>query len=272
MKDLLPRDKAVGNKALKAGVPAALLSLFVLLSVWEITALSGIFPEVLFPRVETVMSKFLALAASGIMVKHTLATLGRLLAGCLIGMLVGIGIGLLMAFSKIGERLLLPLVSLVMPIPSVAWVPLFILWFGLGSTPTVLLVAFSSCLPVIFNVWTGVKAVDVTWVRAGESLGAAGWDLFRRVVLPGSLPYLITGLRLGVSRGWRAVVAGEMLAATSWGLGFSIAQAREFLQTDIIFACLLVIGVLGLLMENFLFTRIEKATVVRWGMLKEQLK
>ena len=141
------------------------------------------------------------------------------------------------------------------------------LWFGLGNFSAVLLVGFVSAFPIIFNTWTGVKAVKEIWVRSAQAMGADNRRLFRHVILPGALPYILTGLRLGVAQAWRILVVVEMLAAVPWGLGWLIFGAREFLNTDVMLAGIFVIGLIGLGLEKFVFKQLEEYTVVRWGMM-----
>jgi NitT/TauT family transport system permease protein len=131
----------------------------------------------------------------------------------------------------------------------------------------VLLVAFVSAFPVIFNTWTGVKAVKDIWVRSAQAMGADDARLFRQVILPGALPYILTGLRLGLAQAWRILVGVEMLAAVPWGLGWMIFGAREFLNMDVMLAGVAVIAVIGLALETLVFRRLEQFTVVRWGMI-----
>jgi NitT/TauT family transport system permease protein len=144
---------------------------------------------------------------------------------------------------------------------------LFLLWFGLGDVSAVLLVGFVAMFPVIFNSWTGVKAVKEIWLRSAQSMGADDRKIFRYVILPGALPYILTGLRLGLAQAWRILVAVEMLAAVPWGLGWLIFGARKFLNTDAMLAGIVVIAVIGLLLEKLVFQKIENYTVVRWGMV-----
>ncbi len=141
------------------------------------------------------------------------------------------------------------------------------MWFGLGNVPSVLLVAFVSAFPIIYNSWTGVKAVKDIWVRSAQAMGADNRRLFRHVILPGALPYILTGLRLGLAQAWRILVGVEMLAAVPWGLGWLIFGAREFLNTDVMLAGIAVIAVMGLALEKLVFQPLEQFTVVRWGMM-----
>ena len=172
-----------------------------------------------------------------------------------------------MGRSRRAEALLLPIVSVGNPVPGLAYAPLFVIWFGLGNLPAVLLVGFAAAFPVAVNTWTGVKTVKEIWIRAARSLGAGERQMFRAVVLPGALPYVLTGLRLGLARAWRVLIAVEMLTSVSLGLGWLIFGAREFLATDVMLAGIAVIGVVGLALEKLVFERLERYTVVRWGML-----
>jgi NitT/TauT family transport system permease protein len=239
----------------------------VVFAIWETVAQLGIFPPRLFPSLLTVAQAFVSLTVEGILPHHALDTILRLLAGFALAGLVGVTLGILMGRSRRFEDIVLPLVSVLAPIPGIAWAPLFLLWFGLGSQPAMLLVAFVSAFPIIFNTWTGVKAVKEIWIRAAQTMGADGRRLFRHVILPGALPYILTGMRLGLAQAWRILVAVEMLAAVQWGLGWLIFGAREFLNTDAMLAGIAVIGAIGLGLEKLVFQPIERYTVVRWGMM-----
>jgi NitT/TauT family transport system permease protein len=239
----------------------------VVLGLWEIVARLHIFPERLFPSLEDVAETFIRLTAEGILPHHVIETVLRLVAGFALAALVGIAIGVLMGRSRRAEDIFLPLASILAPIPGIAYAPLFLLWFGLGDLPTILLVGFVSAFPIIFNTWTGVKAVKEIWVRAAHSMGADDRRLFRKVILPGALPYMLTGLRLGLAQAWRILVGVEILAAVPWGLGWMIFGAREFLNTDVMLAGIVAIGAIGLALEKFVFERLERYTVVRWGMM-----
>jgi NitT/TauT family transport system permease protein len=234
---------------------------------WEILAHAGVFPPRLFPPIETILRALVDLTLSGILPRHILATLARLLTGFAIAAVLGVVIGIAMGRSRRAQDIFLPLVSLGAPIPGLAYAPLFLLWFGIGNLAAILLVGFVAMFPVILNTWTGVKAVKEIWVRAALSLGAEG-RLFRRVILPAALPYILTGLRLGLAQAWRILVAIEMLASVSWGLGWLIFGAREFLNIDVMLASVAVIAVIGLSLERFVFKPLEDRTVVKWGMVK----
>jgi NitT/TauT family transport system permease protein len=237
-------------------------------AIWEAFARSGIFPHKLFPTLEDVARSFVELTVSGILPHHTIDTVIRLLTGFGLAAIIGLTIGVLMGRTRRAEDICLPLVSILAPIPGLAYTPLFLLWFGPGEVSAVLLVAFVSSFPIIYNSWTGVKAVKEIWVRSAQSMGADNHRMFRYVILPGALPYILTGLRLGLAQAWRILVAVEMLAAVPWGLGWLIFGAREFLNTDAMMAGVTVIAVIGLLLEKYVFQKLEDYTVVRWGMVE----
>ena len=243
------------------------LPFLVVALIWETVARAGVFPAKLFPSLVEVGEALVSLTASGILPHHALDTILRLVVGFALAAIIGVAIGILMGRSRRMEDIFLPLVSVLAPIPGIAWAPLFLLWFGLGNRPATLLVAFVSAFPIIFNTWTGVKAVKEIWIRSAQAMGANDRRMFVAVTLPGALPYILTGLRLGLAQSWRALVGVEMLAAVPWGLGWMIFGAREFLNTDVMLAGVVVIGVIGLALEKVVFERIERFTVIRWGMM-----
>jgi NitT/TauT family transport system permease protein len=265
---LTPAAPSRGESRLRA-VARTAFPFLVVGALWEITAHAGVFPARLFPPLEEIAAAFWRLTISGILPRHAAETLLRLAAGFALAAVIGVAIGIAMGRSKRAEDYLLPLVSIGAPIPGIAYAPLFMLWFGLGNFSAVLLVGFVSTFPIIFNTWTGVKAVKEIWVRSALVMGADQRRLFRHVILPGSLPYILTGLRLGLAQAWRILVVVELLAAVPWGLGWLIFGAREFLNTDVMLAGVAVIGMIGLALEKLVFERLERGTVVRWGMLQQ---
>jgi len=236
-------------------------------AIWETVAHLGLFPVQFFPTLETIGTTFVQLTISGVLPHHALDTVLRLLAGFALAAAIGVAIGVLMGRFRAAEDYLLPLIAIGAPIPGLAYAPLFLLWFGPGNVPSVLLVAFVSAFPIIYNSWTGVKAVKEIWLRSAQAMGADQARLFRLVILPAALPYILTGLRLGLAQAWRILVGVEMLAAVPWGLGWLIFGAREFLATDVMLAGIAVIAVIGLALEKLVFRRLEEFTVVRWGMM-----
>jgi NitT/TauT family transport system permease protein len=233
---------------------------------WEAFARSRLFAPALTPTLSAIGVALGRMILDGSLFGHVAFTLYRVLSGLVLASVVGIPLGLLMGRWRPVERFFLPLMSVLMPIPSLAWVPVFILWFGLGNTATIMLVFYAATFPLMYNTWTGVRSVNRIWLRAAAAMGADEGTLFRKVVLPGSLPFVITGLRQAFARSWIAVVGGEMIAASAWGLGWVIFDAKEFLNTDVMLGVLVVIGGLGLVFERVIFQTLEARSVARWGM------
>lgn len=254
----------MGKKLLAVVTPATFLTIGVL---WELLASFGGFPPKLVPGLGAVAHALVALTSSGVLVAATAATLYRLFAGFVMASVIGVTIGVLMGKYRWIEDVCLPVVSFLYPIPGLAYAPLFVLWFGLGDFPTILLIGFSSSLVIIINSWKGVKAIKPIWIKSATVMGAEGRQLFSRVILPGSLPYIFVGMRLGLANCWRLLIAVEMLMSVQRGLGWLIFGAQTFLNTDVMLASITVIGAIGFILEKQVFARLERWTVVRWGMV-----
>jgi NitT/TauT family transport system permease protein len=259
MNDALQHRRSYTRAAVTLAAAAAL---------YELVALSGFFPPVLLPGIATIWKTLFAMLADGSMLAHAGATLYRVLLGFCLAIAVGLPLGILMARFKPIENFVLPLTSALMPIPSFALVPLFMLWFGIGNVTTVLIVFYAATFPMVFNTWTGVRAVNPLWLRAAGAMGADEKRLFWKVIIPGASPFIITGMRQAFLRSWIAVVGAEMIAASDWGLGWVIFDSKEFLQTDVMMASIVVIGCIGFVFERLVFGSLERFTVYRWGMMR----
>ncbi len=246
----------------------ATITIVVFALLYEAVARSGYFPAVLMPTLGKIGGTLWANLIDGTLLAHAAATMYRVLAGMAIAIVVALPLGILMGRFKPVEHFFLPLASALMPIPSLAWVPVFILWFGLGNTVAILIVFYASLFPMLLNVWAGVRAVNPLWLRAAGAMGADEKALFWKVIVPGASPFIITGVRQAFLRAWIAVIGAEFLAASDWGLGWVIFDAKEFLNADLMMASLIVIGFIGFVFERLIFGSIEKATVQRWGMVR----
>jgi NitT/TauT family transport system permease protein len=246
----------------------AFISVVIAALLYEAIARSGWFAPALVPPLEVVARTLWDLLRDGTMENHALATLVRVFIGLALAAVTGLVLGFLMARYTAVERFFSPLVSALMPIPSLAWAPVFILWFGLGNVATILIVFYAASFPMLINTWTGARAVNPLWLRAARSMGARGPRLFWKVIVPGASPFIITGLRLAFQRAWIAVVGAEMLAASAFGLGWVIFDAKEFLNADIMLSSLAMIGAIGFLFERLVFGSLERATILKWGMLR----
>lgn len=246
----------------------AIISIVIAAVLYEAVARSGWFAAALVPTLPAVGRTLWTMLADGTMAGHAISTLWRVFAGLTLAAATGLVLGFLMARYRPVERFFLPLVSALMPIPSLAWAPVFILWFGLGNTATILVVFYAASFPMVINTWTGARAVNPLWLRAAGAMGAGSASMFWKVVVPGASPFIITGLRLAFQRAWIAVVGAEMLAASAFGLGWVIFDAKEFLNADVMLASLAVIGAIGFVFERLVFGSLERGTVLRWGMVR----
>ena len=246
----------------------AAVTLLAAAAVYEATARSGLFPVALLPTLPAVGRALADGLLDGSLPGHAASTLYRVLLGMALAVAAGLPLGILMGRFRWVEGFFLPLASALMPIPSLAWVPLFILWFGLGNATAVGIVFYAALFPMLLNAWSGVRAVNPLWLRAGSAMGANERALFWKVIIPGAAPFIITGLRQAFLRAWIAVVGAEMLAASDWGLGWIIFDAKEFLKADVMLASLAVIGLIGFAVERLVFGSLERATILRWGMVR----
>ena len=205
---------------------------------------------------------------SGKLIAVTLATLQNLIVGMVAGALVGFALASFAVFSKVGHDLLTVLSAIFNPLPSIAILPLAMIWFGLKPESIIFVVALASVWPVAINTDTGFRTISPTTQLAARNLGLRGWRLVIDVLLPAALPSILSGLKSSWAFGWRTVVAAELVfgvAGSAGGLGWYINNARYFLNTSTIFAGLVVISVLGILVEA-IFGIVERNTVVKWGM------
>jgi NitT/TauT family transport system permease protein len=244
------------------------LSLLVAAALYEAVARSGWFPAVLLPTIPTILSRLIDTLSDGTMLTHAAFTLYRVMFGFGLAIVVGLPLGILMARHQRVEHFFLPLISALMPIPSFALVPLFMLWFGIGNVTTILIVFYAATFPMAFNTWSGVRSVNPLWLRAAGAMGADENSLFWKVIIPGASPFIITGMRQAFLRAWIGVVGAEMIAASDWGLGWVIFDAKEFLNADVMLAALVVIGFIGFAFERLVFGTLERNTVQRWGMVR----
>lgn len=190
----------------------------------------------------------LAWALSGELIVDSLGSLYRVVAGFLVGAGLALPLGLAMGANRVVHAWFNPLFQLLRPVPPIAYIPLSILWFGLGNPPAIFLIALGAFFPVLMNTIAGVRQVDGIYLRAARNLGARGPTLFLRVILPAAVPYILTGMRIGIGTAFIVVIVSEMIAVNN-GLGFRILEAREYFWSDKVIAGMITIGILGLAID-----------------------
>ena len=250
-----------------------LIPAFILLIIWEITSNLGYIDPILFPPPSQV---WLALRASITgdvgssyeLLPNVYATMKRLLWGFLWGSCTGVVIGVLMGNITFLRKLIEPLITFLMPIPGIAMAPLFMVIMGFGDRTIITVAAVAMFFPVVLNTMSGVRSVDRSLENAAYIMGASRLGMYLKVQIPWTMIYLITGLKLGLARCWRTIIAVELIATATHGLGFMITEASDYLQTDMFFAGIFVMAIIFLLLEKSIFGTLEKITIKRWGMIK----
>jgi ABC-type nitrate/sulfonate/bicarbonate transport system permease component len=241
-------------------------SILIFFALWYAASLANahllrLFNPVLLPAPDEVLKAGIAMAKSGELARHILASLSRVVQGFLIAALSGVLIGTLVGRSRVLEDLVEPTVELLRPIPPLAFLPMMVLWFGIGEASKVGFIAYAAFFPIFTTTLEGIKYVDPLLIRAAASLGASERDIFRFVVVPAALPNIITGLRIGFGLSFFVIVAAEFIAADS-GLGFLINDARTFFLVSNMLLGAAVIGAIGFVF-NIVLRRLE-ARLLRW--------
>lgn len=253
-----PRGSAPGWR--DRTVLVRLAAIFLFFGAWTGVSLANRaanwFPPLLFPPPTEILARGVAMTADGELPRHVLASLDRVLKGFALGGFLGVAIGVLVGRSQLAQALLESILEMLRPIPPLAFLPLLVIWLGIGETSKVAFIAYTSFFPVFTTTVEGIKYVDPLLIRAAQSLGARDWDLFRYVVLPAAIPHVIVGLRLGFAISFFVIVAAEFIAADS-GLGYLINDARTFFLVDRMLLGAVVIGLLGFLF-NWLLKRVER--------------
>ncbi|MEA3537340.1 ABC transporter permease subunit [Rhizobium sp. CC-YZS058] len=219
---------------------------------WFLASAYGAVSPVFLPSPLVVAQSLGTLVTTGFvdstLLEHLLASLGRVLGALFVSVLVGVPAGLLIATSRIGRGVLDPIVEFLRPLPPLAYLPLIIIWVGIGEASKVTVIALSMLPPIILSTSAGVRGVPSDFVNAARSFGATRRQVLGRVILPAALPSILTGTRIALGTGWSTLVAAELVAATR-GLGFMIQSAAQFLVTDIVIAGIAVIAIVAFALE-----------------------
>ena len=212
---------------------------------WQVGASTGFFNEKTFSSPWQVLDTFWQLLLNGSLLRALGVSLARIGIGLAIGVAAGVVLGIVSGLFQLGEDLVDSPLQMVKTMPVLALIPLFILWFGIGELPKVLIIAFASFFPIYLNAFAGVRNVDERLVEAGRTLGLSRWGLIRHVILPSALPSVLVGLRTSLGVAVIALVVSEQLNASS-GIGFLMTQAQQFFETNVIFVGLIIYALLGL--------------------------
>jgi NitT/TauT family transport system permease protein len=194
-----------------------------------------------------------------------------MLVGYILAVLAGLGIGALLGQSSILEDMFSPILSLMMAIPTIAWVPVLLITMGLGEETVITAIFLGGFFAIAYNTMAGMRSVDKNLIDAGRNCGLNKFQMFSEVYVPGSMVYILTGLRLGIGYSWRALVGAEMLAPLIMrGLGKMIYDARFWNDISAMLVALIMIGLVGYILDKIIIGKIEKMTIKKWGMVKER--
>ena len=218
----------------------------VLIVLWEIGTRTGFISALTLPRPSDVLATFGELYDSGLLWLHLLPSLSRLVIGSALGIGVGVGVGLLIGLFSYIRAGLVPLVAAIFPIPKIALLPLFVIWFGIDEGSKYALIAFGTFTPTVVATYGAVDNVDRTLIRMGQSFGLSWLSIVRKIVLPGAMPGILSGLRISLAIGIILLVAAEMLGA-EFGIGSYILEAGSLYDLERLFAGVVILSLLGVL-------------------------
>jgi NitT/TauT family transport system permease protein len=240
-----------------------LTGLGALVLLWDIALRLSTGPRLL-PLPHEVAGAIVELAQKGFLVKHVVASLFRVTWGYLAAVVVGIPLGVVLGWNRRSGLAVAPVIEILRPISPLAWIPIAILWFGVGDVAAVFIIFLASLFPITLTAMNAVRGVELVHVNAGRNFGLAPADLLRRVIYPAILPQILVGLRLALGIAWLVVVAAEMMAVSS-GLGFLIVDARNAgNRYDLVVAGMVLIGLIGLGLD-VLMRRLERSKAMAWG-------
>ncbi|WP_180115598.1 taurine ABC transporter permease TauC [Acinetobacter sp. YH12140] len=230
-------------------------SVLSILVLWFVVTTLKIIPELFLPSPAAVWQKFIEVSQQGFMKatlwQHLAESIGRVFSALIAAIVIGVPLGLWMGLNKWVSAVFDPLVELLRPIPPLAYLPLLVIWFGIGETTKVLLIFFSILAPIIISSAHGVISHQKNRERAALSLGATRLQVLQYVILPTALPHILTGVRIGLGVGWSTLVAAELVAADR-GIGFMVQSAAQFLITDTVILGIIVIAIVAVSFELFL--------------------
>ena len=237
----------------------------ILVAIWQVVAESNIWPNEIFPSPLEVAEDLAYSAADGSLFYGIGTSMLRLIVGLAIAISGGIVLGIFMARIETVNQTVGSLVLGLQSIPSIAWVPLALIWFGISDAGIIFVTAIGAIFAVTINTYTGVKNIDPHYVEAARNMGAKGSQLITNVLIPAAFPYMISGFKQGWAFAWRGVIGAEILFSFL-GLGFLLNVGRQTIDVSQVIAVMLVIMIIGTVVDTFVFKRIENKVMSRWGL------
>jgi NitT/TauT family transport system permease protein len=244
--------------------------LLLIIIVWEIVFRARIVSELLFPSPLDVLAQFWH--SAGDLSMRVGVTMSFIVYAMAIALFLSFLLTFLSMKSQIVASIMEMILAMMHPLPSVALLPLLIIWFGLGPLSLLIVVLNSALWPIFLNAYTGFRTVHQTYIEVGRNIGLKGLKLFWHVILPSALPYLITGFEISWARSWRAAIAVELVfgaATTSGGIGWTIYMSYFDMEAPLMVAAIFTIALVGVLAEKLGMETLEKKTILRWGMIQK---
>ncbi|MDR6665831.1 ABC transporter permease subunit [Rhizobium sp. 1399] len=259
-------DQVEARPKRRGTLAISLATIAVIIAGWSLASAYGAVSPVFLPSPLVVAKSLANVAINGFvdstLAEHTLASLLRIFAALAVSLIIGVPAGLAIATSRIGKGILDPIVEFLRPLPPLAYLPLIIIWVGIGEASKVTVISLAMLPPIILSTASGVKSAPGDFVNAARSFGASRLQVLLHVILPGAIPSILTGTRIALGAGWSTLVAAELVAA-SQGLGFMIQSAAQFLVTDIVIGGIIVIAAIAFLLE--ILARLIERLFVPWA-------
>lgn len=248
-----------------------LLWLTILASIWQLIASAGLFSEMIFPGLEQIFWALIKSFSNGNLLKQIIFSFSIILQGLFFSTTAALFLALISYFSTTASGLIETLTALAHPLPGIALMPLILIWFGSGKNAILIVIIHSVLWPLLLNLITGFNSIPEIYTLIAKNYRLNKIDFMLKILIPASLPYFISGLKISWARSWRALISAEMLFGainSLGGLGWYIFQKRVFFDLPGVFAGIIVIIIIGVLVEDFVFKKIEALTVKKWGMVK----
>jgi NitT/TauT family transport system permease protein len=242
-----------------------LLTFLLIIVIWEISARFIGWSTYIFPDPYTVLSSLWELIADGTLFKHTVASLFRVTVGFYAAIFLGIPLGIILGRMETARTMINPVIQFLRPISPLAWIPLAMLWFGIGDPPAIFLIFLASFFPLVVATTIAVNHINPTYFQVAANFNFGRLETISKVTLPAIMPEVITALRLTITIAWLVVVAAEMIAVRS-GLGYLILDSRNALRMDYVMDGMIVIGLIGILLD-YLMKWVGEVESTRWGQL-----
>ncbi|MGQ3686153.1 MAG: ABC transporter permease [Candidatus Loosdrechtia sp.] len=249
------------------GIVKKVIFFGLLIGLWKLLFLMGIWPEYVLPSPFSVYRTLIHGFGNKTFLIGIAISMERIAIGYGIAIIIGILLGLLIGRIRIFEETLGSLIAGLQTLPTICWLPLALLWFGINDRAIIFLVAMGAVLSITIATESGVKNVPPLYVRAAKTMGAKGWKLYKEVIFPAALPHIITGMKQGWAYAWRSLLAAELLIV-SLGLGHLLMIGRELNDMSRVIAVMIVLLVIGILVDRLFFIKVEKLIRERWGLAK----